>query len=244
MTSITTPLGILSYPKSLYDPQANKSFSNNQDKLYYSAELLFPKTIEDMHIPQMYIAKGASNPVLPNFNSIIEAQGKAVISEWGSTKTIKNGIEKESPNYPSNFKSPIRDGDEKLNSIVNLDKKEEASKIYAGQVFITVKNLKKPQIVDSKLNPISKEDLPKIVIPGAVARVSFAPVAFNVSGNVGVTFQLKNVQVFEQLSINFMDTTPEEDFNFDPFEQQPQQQIAQQPQQQIAQQPPSNSFLS
>lgn len=83
----------------------------------------------------------------------------------------------------ASFKSPLRDGDTER----DLEKSPE----YKGHYFINCNTSKKPDVVDTALNPIMDKSE---VYSGCYARASINFYAFNVDGNKGIAAGLNNVQ--------------------------------------------------
>lgn len=97
-----------------------------------------------------------------------EAILKAANAEWGSKDK-----------WPKNFKSPIKDGDEK-----ELDG-------YKDHFFITCKSKNKPGLVDKELQEIIEEGE---FYSGCYARATIVVKAYSQAGNNGVSCYLQNVQ--------------------------------------------------
>lgn len=81
--------------------------------------------------------------------------------------------------YPKNFKSPIKDGDEK-----ELEG-------YAGHWFLTVKSKQKPGVVDKNLDEIIE---PSEFYSGCYARATVVVKTYSTAGNNGVAVYLQNLQ--------------------------------------------------
>ena len=86
---------------------------------------------------------------------------------------------------PSNFRSPMRDGDEERPD-------DEA---YQGHYFMNIKSQNRPGIVDKNRDEVIDT---AAFISGDYCRVSMNAYAYDVSGNRGVAFGLGNVQVLEK----------------------------------------------
>lgn len=89
--------------------------------------------------------------------------------------------EKWSGKTPSNFRSPLRDGDE-----------EHGVEPYTGHYFMNLKSTDKPGIIDKDRQELIDSDA---FISGDYCRVSMGAYAYDVSGNRGVSFGLGNIQV-------------------------------------------------
>lgn len=96
-----------------------------------------------------------------------EAIKKAADSKWGAGK------------WPKNFKSPIKDGDEK-----ELEG-------YPGNFFLTLKSKTKPGIVNRDLQEIIE---PSEFYSGCFARATVIVKAYSTAGNNGVAVYLGNLQ--------------------------------------------------
>lgn len=80
---------------------------------------------------------------------------------------------------------PLRDGD------AELAEGEKTGSEYEGHYFMTVRTNRKPDVRRRDMTQIDDENE---VYPGCYARVSLGAYAYNVSGNKGITFGLRNVQ--------------------------------------------------
>ena len=97
-------------------------------------------------------------------------------------KTVK---EKWGTKVPKVFNNPIKDGDgTKKNG-------EPYGPEYHGCFFITVKNTRKPGVVDSQNQDILTEEE---IYGGCFIRASVNAFAYDRSGNRGVSLSLNNVQ--------------------------------------------------
>lgn len=99
-----------------------------------------------------------------------EAIKQVADAKWGAGK------------WPKNFKSPIKDGDEK-----ELDG-------YPGNWFLTVKSKNKPGVVDRQLNEIID---PADFYSGCWARATVTVKWYSTAGNNGVAVYLQNIQKFD-----------------------------------------------
>ena len=97
-----------------------------------------------------------------------QAKKNGVSSKWGG-KT------------PKEVKSIIKDGDE------TADEFPERKDMWV----MTVRSDRRPQVVDSKLNPIMD---PSEIYSGVYGRVSINAYPYKYMGNTGVSFGLNNVQ--------------------------------------------------
>lgn len=88
-------------------------------------------------------------------------------AKWGAGK------------YPKNFRSPIKDGDEKT------------LEGYPGNFFITAKSKQKPGVVDQNLEEIID---PSEFYSGCFARATVTVAAYSTLGNNGVAVYLQNLQ--------------------------------------------------
>lgn len=88
-------------------------------------------------------------------------------AKWGAGK------------WPKNFKSPIKDGDEK-----ELEG-------YAGHWFLTIKSKQKPGVVDTQLQEIIE---PSEFYSGCYARATIVVKTYSTAGNNGVACYLQNLQ--------------------------------------------------
>lgn len=97
-------------------------------------------------------------------------------------KTIKK---KWGTKVPKVLNNPIKDGDGTKNN------GEPYNPEYHGHYFITVKNIRKPGVVDSQNQDILTEDE---IYGGCFIRASVNAFAYDRSGNRGVSLSLNNVQ--------------------------------------------------
>lgn len=97
-------------------------------------------------------------------------------------KTIK---EKWGTKVPKVLNNPIKDGDGTKNN------GEPYNPEYHGHYFITVKNTRKPGVVDSQNQDILTEEE---IYGGCFIRASVNAYAYDRSGNRGVSLSLNNVQ--------------------------------------------------
>lgn len=93
----------------------------------------------------------------------------AAVAKWGADKS----------KWPKGLRNPFRDGSEK-----DYDG-------YEGVTFCTASSKRKPGLVNADLDPIIE---PNEFYGGCYARAEIAAFAYEVSGNKGVSFGLRNVQ--------------------------------------------------
>lgn len=107
-----------------------------------------------------------------DISSIKDSIAKVTKAKWGSK-------------IPKVLKNPIKDGDGvKQNG-------EPYGTEYHNHFFITVKNTRKPGIVDSQAQPILTEEE---VYGGCHVRASLNPFAYDHAANKGVSLSLVNLQ--------------------------------------------------
>lgn len=118
--------------------------------------------------------KGADLSTLQN------AATAAIEKKWG----------KDKKKWPKNLKTPFRDQGEKAKE--TDDGKEILPGGYEkGASFITIKSMEQPGIVDSKNQAIIE---PREFYAGCWARASVSCYAYEVKGNAGIAFGLRNIQ--------------------------------------------------
>ena len=89
--------------------------------------------------------------------SVIKAAvDKAIAEKWGAKK-------------PADLINPIKDGD------VKVDKNGEPVEAYANCFYITLKNTRKPNVVDANVQPIMSEEE---IYGGCYGRASFTAYAY------------------------------------------------------------------
>jgi len=134
----------------------------------------------------------------------------AVIIPKTDTKTIamvkkaveaakEEGMQKFGGKIPTNFKLPLRDGDE--------ERPEDEA--YKNSYFVNAKSNSKPEVVDRYNIPITN---PELVYSGCFGRISMNFFAFNSGGNKGIAAGLGNVQKLEDGEKLSARLTAEEDF--------------------------------
>lgn len=107
-----------------------------------------------------------------DLSKIKEAMDKAIKGKWGTK-------------VPKVLKNPIKDGDGiKQNG-------EPYGPEYQGHFFITVKNTRKPGVVDAQAQPILTEEE---IYGGCFVRASLNPFAYDHAANKGVSLSLINLQ--------------------------------------------------
>lgn len=117
----------------------------------YSVEMLFDKKDKEFG----------------NMNWLKKAIKEVADAKWGAGK------------YPKNFKTPIKDGDEK-----ELEG-------YSGHWFLTTKSKQKPGVVDKNLDEIVE---PSEFYSGCFARATVVVKTYSTAGNNGVAVYLQNLQ--------------------------------------------------
>lgn len=127
-----------------------------------------------------------------SINGSDEKYSVSLIIPKSDTKTVKaiqdaveqakqDGKAKFGGKIPANLKLPLRDGD--------IERPDDES--YANCYFINANSKDKPQIVDTKVQPILDRNE---VYSGCYARVSISLYAFNTNGNKGIACGLGNIQ--------------------------------------------------
>lgn len=127
-----------------------------------------------------------------SINGSDEKYSVSLIIPKSDTKTVKaiqdaveqakqDGKSKFGGKIPANLKLPLRDGD--------IERPDDET--YADSYFINANSKDKPQIVDTKVQPIIDRNE---VYSGCYARVSISLYAFNTNGNKGIACGLGNIQ--------------------------------------------------
>lgn len=127
-----------------------------------------------------------------SINGSDEKYSVSLIIPKSDTKTVKaiqdaveqakqDGKAKFVGKIPANLKLPLRDGD--------IERPDDEA--YADSYFINANSKDKPQIVDTKVQPIIDRSE---VYSGCYARVSISLYAFNTNGNKGIACGLGNIQ--------------------------------------------------
>jgi len=100
-------------------------------------------------------------------------------------EALEEGKEKKfGGKTPSNFKNPLRDGDE--------DREDDEA--YADCYFVNANSARQPGLVDESVQAIIDQDE---IYSGCYGRASLNFYAYNVSGNKGVAVGLNNIQKLE-----------------------------------------------
>lgn len=116
---------------------------------------------------------------------------------------LEEGKAKFGGKIPTNYKNPLRDGDEERPDDEN----------YENSYFINANSSRKPGLVDANLDPILDKDE---FYSGCYGRASVNFYAFNVSGNKGVAVGLNNLQKLEDgVRLSGGGASAEEDFGAD-----------------------------
>lgn len=101
------------------------------------------------------------------------------------TKAIEHvkemSIQKWGGRIPNNLRNPLHDGDEE----------KPDNPIYQNSYYINAKSKEAPQVVDSKIEPITDQTE---VYSGCYGKVSMTFYAYNFNGNRGVAAGLGNIQ--------------------------------------------------
>lgn len=131
--------------------------------------------------PAVFQARAAVEGQEPKFSVVMlfdkktdltilkQAVANAIIEKWGAEKT----------KWPKNLRLPFRDGSEKDYSG------------YENTTFVTASSKQRPGLVDQALQDIID---PTEFYGGVYARATVAAFAYDVSGNKGVSFGLRNLQ--------------------------------------------------
>lgn len=137
----------------------------------------FPKLLGEPKLNSMSGKKEFSVDLLFEKNediSILKAElDKAIAGKWGAKP-------------PKGLRSPIKDGDG-----VKFQSGEPFGPEYHGHYFITLKNTRRPSVVDNLKQPIIAEEE---LYGGCYGRASFNAFAYEKAGNKGVSFSLVNFQ--------------------------------------------------
>lgn len=104
-----------------------------------------------------------------DITALKQAVFAAVVEKWGADKT----------KWPKNLRMPFRDGSEK-----DYDG-------YENCIFVSASSKMKPGLVDQSVQPIIS---PEEFYGGCYARATVSAFAYDVSGNRGVSFGLRNIQ--------------------------------------------------
>lgn len=151
-TKVITGLVRFSYA-SVFEPKAASEGSEPK----YSVQLLIPKKNKE------------------TLKAIEEAVNAAAV--LGKAGKFNN----KDPKKISNFKWPLRDGDEE---------KADEDENYKGMMFLNASSAQKPQVVDADRDPIGPEDF----YSGCWGRASINFYAYSVNGNRGIAAGLNNLQ--------------------------------------------------
>ena len=119
-------------------------------------------------------------------SAIIDKNDKKTINE------IEKAIEVAKNNYicrwgklPSNYKTPLRDGD-----VQKAD-----NEAYNNSFFLNANSISKPQVVNAKVQIITDEEE---VYSGCYGRISVTFYPYNANGNCGIAAGLGNIQMIRR----------------------------------------------
>lgn len=139
----------------------------------------------------------------PKFSTILIFDESEDLSKL--EEAIEAALVKKFGEVPSNYASPIKNGDDKK------DKDGNPRPEYAGRMYITVKNKadKPPYIVGADVQPILNESE---IYGGCKARVSINVSAYDFMGTKGVSLWLQGVQKTSDGEPFGQASRPEDDF--------------------------------
>lgn len=115
-----------------------------------------------------------------NLDVLKKAAQEAIVEKWGS----------DQKKWPKNLRTPFRKQDEKATET------DDGRKVYPqgmeeGGIFINLKSMQRPGVVDQKVEDIISE---ADFYAGCYARASVSCYAYAQVGNAGVSFGLRNIQ--------------------------------------------------
>jgi Protein of unknown function (DUF2815). len=152
-----------------------------------------PKSInggEAKHSVSLIIDKSDSK-TLSLIKAAMDEAEKAGVAKYGAKFTSGSG-----------FKRPLRDGD--------IDHPDDPS--YKNSFFINLNSKDKPQIVDSRVRPITDRNE---FYSGCYGRASFTIYPFSASGNRGLACYLANLQKLQDGEPLGGKSRAEEDFQME-----------------------------
>jgi len=114
-----------------------------------------------------------------DLSALKAAAQQAVIEKWGP----------DASKHPKNLRSPFRDQAERAKEIDG--KRSLPAGHVEGAVFMNLKSVQKPGVVDEQVQPILDESL---FYAGCWARASVSVYAYDNKGNRGVGIGLTNIQ--------------------------------------------------
>ncbi len=131
-----------------------------------------------------------------NVSDLEEAVEAAIQDKWGSDRP-----------HPSRLKTPIKDGNTKIDSKTNQPRAE-----FADKQFMTAKSKHRPIVVGP--NPSIQIEDPMQVYPGAEANVVVQIATYDNSFGTGLTCYLGSVQLTGkgETFLSGGDATPESEF--------------------------------
>ena len=149
-----------------------------------------PKAIDDNATPKYSVSI-----IIPKDDADTIAKIEAAIKT-----AFEEGKAKFGGKLPTNWKNPLRDGDEERPD-------DEA---YENSMFVNCASQRKPGIVDADRQPIlTQEEL----YSGCYGRVAVNFYAFNAAGNKGVAAGLNNLQKLDDGDRLSGGASAEEDFD-------------------------------
>ncbi len=113
-------------------------------------------------------------------------EGEATVKriKAAQKKTLQENLDRFGGKKPVGLKLTLRDGDDP--EVTDF----EAHPEYAGFYYMAVRSKTMPGLVDGQLKPLDEGE----VYSGCWANVSVSSFAYNVSGNKGISFALRNIQ--------------------------------------------------
>ena len=128
-----------------------------------------------------------------DLSALKKAAQNAIVEKWGADKA----------KWPANLRSPLRRCEDRAKEGVLPEGYPE------GGTFITIKSNQAPGLVDGNLQSIIEE---RDFYAGCYARATVAAYAYDVTGNRGVSFGLRNLQKTGEGEPISGRTAPEDDF--------------------------------
>lgn len=126
-----------------------------------------------------------------NLDEMAAAVNQAAFDKWGN-------------DLPANLKTPWRRGESKLdkkgNRMVGFDD---------GVIFITASTKQRPGVVDENVQGIMDQG---VIYGGCYCHATVNAFTYDVSGNIGVSFGLNNIQKLRDGDPFSARTSPDEDF--------------------------------
>jgi hypothetical protein len=130
--------------------------------------------------PQVFTAKPNQRGELKYSIAMLFSKDTDLSAMRALAKEVARAAKEKYPvGFPKTLRSPFRDGDTK------------SYEGYAGHFFVAASNKMRPDIISHDRQPIINAEE---FYPGCYARASLHCLYYNIKGNAGIAFSLRNLQ--------------------------------------------------